>query len=132
MSDSIDRRSFLGIAAATGLSTGLAGQVARAEAVGPGAPDRPNIGAPPRPARSFLTEARDFVDVSRGKPKPFTLRGEALENARLTPRTWRLEILGDESSQIARPHRLEDGTALDLAALEELGKLHGVKYLKAM
>ena len=107
MSDSIDRRSFVKFAAATGLSTELAGRVARAEAVGPGALASLNVGAPPRQARSFLTEARDFVDVSRGKPKPFTLRGEALERARLTPRTWRLEIVGDDSSQVARPNRLE-------------------------
>src|SRR5579883_1418932 len=132
MSDSIDRRRFLEIAAASGLSTGLAGQPARAAAAGPGALDSKQGGAVPRSPRPFLTEARDFVDVSRGKPRPFTLRGEALEKARLTPRTWRLEIVGDESSQLGRPSRLEDGTALDLAGLEELGKTHGVKYLKAM
>jgi DMSO/TMAO reductase YedYZ molybdopterin-dependent catalytic subunit len=85
-----------------------------------------------RPARPFLTEAGDFVDVSRGKPKPFTLRGEALAKARLTPETWRLEVVSDGSSQVERPARLEDGTALDLAALKEMGREHGVKYLKAM
>src|SRR5262249_35470477 len=132
MRDSIDRRRFLGIAAASGLTSGLAGPSARAEAPASGALDGPNGGAEPRPARPFLTEASDFVDVSRGKPKPFPLPGEALEQARLTSQTWRLEIVGDESSQIARPSRLEDGTALDLARLEELGKTHGVKYLKAM
>jgi DMSO/TMAO reductase YedYZ molybdopterin-dependent catalytic subunit len=79
-----------------------------------------------------LTNAGDFVDVSRGKPKPYTLKGEALANARLTHETWRLEIVGDGSAQMDRPARLEDGTALDLAALKELGKAHGVKYLKAM
>ena len=40
--------------------------------------------------------------------------------------------MGDGSSQLARPSRLEDGTALDLDGLKELGKSHGVKYLKAM
>jgi len=34
--------------------------------------------------------------------------------ARLTPETWRLEVVGDDSSEVARPARLEDGTALDL------------------
>ena len=38
----------------------------------------------------------------------------------------------DESAEVARPARLEDGTALDLAALKELGKARGVRYLKAM
>jgi hypothetical protein len=68
----------------------------------------------------LLTGARDFVDVSRGNPRPHTLKGEALARARLTPRTWRLEIVSDGSSEVARPCRLEDGTAIDLAALEEL------------
>ena len=93
----------------------------------------------PRSGRSRVTAlpavsdpARDFVDVSRGNPKPHTLKGEALSQARLTAATWRLEVVGDGSSEIARPCRLEDRTALDLAALEELGKTHGVKYLKAM
>src|SRR5438105_5369087 len=132
MSDSIDRRRFLGIAAATGISTGLAGRTAGAEAAATGGLGGVDAGDAPRPARSFLTAAGDFVDVSRGNPKPFTLRGEALAKARLAPQTWRLEIVGDGSSQVARASRLEDGTALDLAGLEELGKSHGVQYLKAM
>ena len=121
MSDSIDRRRFLGVgaAAAAGFAVGQVGRAAGAD-------------APPRPSRPFLTEAGDFVDVSRGNPKPFTLKGEALAKARLTPETWRLEIVGDGSSEVARPSRLEDDTALDLAGLKELGKTHGVKYLKAM
>jgi DMSO/TMAO reductase YedYZ molybdopterin-dependent catalytic subunit len=79
-----------------------------------------------------LTEAGDFVDVSRGNPKPSTLRGEALAKARLTPETWRLEVVSDGSARVERPARIEDGTALDLAALRELGKTRGVRYLKAM
>ena len=126
MSDSIDRRRFLGVVAATGLSAGPAAWTA-ADAAGERKAD-----AGPRFSRPFLTEASDFVDVSRGKPKPFTLRGEALQKARLTPETWRLEIVGDGSSDVAQPARLEDGTALDLDALEDMGKAHGVKYLKAM
>jgi DMSO/TMAO reductase YedYZ molybdopterin-dependent catalytic subunit len=86
---------------------------------------------PPR-GRSFLTEAADFRDVSRGNPKPFTLKGQALVNARLTPETWRLEIVSDGSTEIERPRRLGDNTAIDLPALEALGKSHGVKFLKAM
>jgi DMSO/TMAO reductase YedYZ molybdopterin-dependent catalytic subunit len=118
MSDPIDRRRFLGVAAVIGLSAGRTAEAAPGDA--------------PRPSRPFLTDAGDFVNVSRGNPRPYTLRGEALAKARLTPETWRLEVVGDDSSQVARPSRLEDGTALDLAALKELGKSHGVKYLKAM
>ena len=132
MSDSIDRRHFLGIAAATGLSTGLSGPTVGAVDAASGDLDGSAASGRFSTARSFLTDAGDFVDVSRGNPKPHTLKGEALAKARLTPRTWRLEIVGDGSSEVARPCRLEDGTALDLDGLKELGKTHGVKYLKAM
>lgn len=121
----IDRRQFLGVAAVTGLTAG------RPALAASDAAELRDVSGPSTP---FLTEACAFVDVdvSRGNPKPHTLRGEALAKARLTPDTWRLEIVGDGSSQVARPARLEEGTALDLAAIRELGKVHGVKYLKAM
>jgi DMSO/TMAO reductase YedYZ molybdopterin-dependent catalytic subunit len=82
--------------------------------------------------REFLTEPSAFRDVSRGNPRPFTLEGEALRTARLTPDTWRLEIVSDGTTEVARPCRLENRTALDLATLEMLGHRHGVKFLKAM
>jgi DMSO/TMAO reductase YedYZ molybdopterin-dependent catalytic subunit len=125
MSDHIDRRHFLGVAAAAGLSTGLAGRPGTAAVA-----DR--SAHPATPSRPLLTAAGDFIDVSRGKPKPFTLRGEALAKARLTPETWRLEVVSDGSAQVERPARIEDGTALDLDALKALGEAHGVRYLKAM
>jgi DMSO/TMAO reductase YedYZ molybdopterin-dependent catalytic subunit len=83
-------------------------------------------------AKKFLTKPAEFYDVSRGNPKPYTLKGDKLVKARLTPATWRLEIVSDGSSDIAKPRKLADGTALDLAAIEKLGKKHGVKFLKAM
>jgi DMSO/TMAO reductase YedYZ molybdopterin-dependent catalytic subunit len=86
----------------------------------------------PSSARKFFTDADKFTDVSRGNPKPFTLKGEALVNARLTPESWRLEILSDGSTQVEKPKKLDDGTAIDLATIQELGKRHGVKFLKAM
>ena len=132
MSDSIDRRQFLGMAAASALAAERAGHTAEAGAIALGEVDGGRAVAGARRANPFLTGARDFVDVSRGNPMPHTLKGEALAKARLTPETWRLEIVGDGSSEVARPCRLEDGTALDLAALKELGKTHGVKFLKAM
>jgi DMSO/TMAO reductase YedYZ molybdopterin-dependent catalytic subunit len=82
--------------------------------------------------RSFLTKSAEFRDVSRGNPKPFTLKGESLAKARLTPATWRLEIVSDGSTQLEKARRLEDGSALDITAIEDLGKKHGVKFLKAM
>src|SRR5436853_6932204 len=80
----------------------------------------------------FLIKPLEFTDVSRGSPKPHTLKGDALVKARLTPETWRLEIVGDDSSRVEKPRKLDDGTALDLPALEALGRRHGVKFLKAM
>jgi DMSO/TMAO reductase YedYZ molybdopterin-dependent catalytic subunit len=132
MSDSIDRRHFFGIAATSAISTALSTRTAGAGDAGFGDLDGTDADGVSRQASSFLTEAGAFVDVSRGNPRPHTLKGEALSKARLTPRTWRLEIVGDGSSTVARPGRLEDGTALDLDGLKELGKTHGVKYLKAM
>jgi DMSO/TMAO reductase YedYZ molybdopterin-dependent catalytic subunit len=82
--------------------------------------------------QTFLTSQSDFQDVSRGNPRPWALKGAALTNARLTPETWRLEIVSDGSTKIERPRRLADNTAIDLPALEKLGRRHGVKFLKAM
>jgi DMSO/TMAO reductase YedYZ molybdopterin-dependent catalytic subunit len=82
--------------------------------------------------RKFLTNPSEFTDVSRGNPQPHRLKGEALVQARLTPETWRLEIVSDGSTQMQTPRRLDDGTAIDLAALRELGQKHGIRFLKAM
>ena len=88
--------------------------------------------AAPADPRPFLTKPEAFRDVSRGDPKPFTLKGDALIKARLTPETWRLEIVGDGSADLEKPRKLDDNTAIDLPALEALGKRSGVKFLKAM
>jgi hypothetical protein len=40
--------------------------------------------------RTFLTTPARFRDVSRGNPRPHTLKGDDLVRARLTPDTWRL------------------------------------------
>ena len=36
---------------------------------------------------NLLTDPESFRDVSRGDPKPFTLKGDDLVKARLTPET---------------------------------------------
>jgi DMSO/TMAO reductase YedYZ molybdopterin-dependent catalytic subunit len=127
-----NRRHVLGIAALAGWSSRLSGQTVEAIDPGGAALDDKAASGTPRPTAPFLTDAANFVDVSRGNPKPHTLEGEALTKARLTPQAWRLEVVGDGSSQLGRTCRIEDGTALDLDRLKELGKSHGVKYLKAM
>ncbi|MBK8036589.1 MAG: molybdopterin-dependent oxidoreductase [Verrucomicrobiaceae bacterium] len=84
--------------------------------------------------RSFLTPVDDFEDVSRGTPKPHTLTGEALLNAKLTPETWKLEISADETTNAIVTQKAQIGKAvtLDYAALLELGQKHRVRFLKAM
>jgi DMSO/TMAO reductase YedYZ molybdopterin-dependent catalytic subunit len=131
MSASTNRRQFLGSTAIAGLSAGLARQGLKAEG-SIETDSHESARASHKASGSFLTDAGEFVDVSRGNPKPFTLKGEALSKARLTPSTWRLEIVSDGSSRVARPCRLDDGSALDLASLMELGKSRGIKFLKAM
>jgi DMSO/TMAO reductase YedYZ molybdopterin-dependent catalytic subunit len=86
----------------------------------------------PADGKKYLTEPESFRDVSRGNPKPFTLKGDDLVKARLTPETWRLEIVSDGSTGVEKPRRLEDRTALDMPALEALAKKHSVRFLKAM
>ena len=88
-----------------------------------------------------LTPAGDFYTVARGNPKPHTLTGQALADARMTPETWRLEITADpfvKEPNIQLPARvknaltLANGKALDLPTLIELSKTRSVKYIKAM
>src|SRR5437764_5744385 len=86
----------------------------------------------PASNRRFLTNQADFNDVSRGDPKPHSLKGDDLVKARLTPETWRLEIVSDGSSQLEKPRRLDDKTAIDLTTLQELGRKHSIRFLKAM
>ena len=123
------RREFMRASAlaATALATGLA--------------DRAHAAAPSVPApHPLLTKAADFQDVSRGTPKPHTLTGDALVQARLTDDTWRLEITADpfvsdvvkEPASLGKQFTLDAGNALDLPALIALGKKHSVRFLKAM
>lgn len=133
----LPRRAFVGRALAASMAAAAASPK-RAIASGAGAG---GAGTPPGPApHPLLTPAGDFYDVSRGRPKPHTLTGEALVKARLTPETWRLEIVADpatvepvkEPAEVESPLTLAAGTALDLAGLIDLGRTKGVRYLKAM
>jgi DMSO/TMAO reductase YedYZ molybdopterin-dependent catalytic subunit len=119
------RRDFLRLGAA---GAALAGTATRA--------------AEPTPRlRPFITPEKDFVDVSRGNPKPHTLSPEALAEAGLTADTWRLQITADPFTEpphtkvpamLAKPRTIADGTAFDLPALMELGRRHEVHFFKAM
>jgi len=133
--DSISRRDFVrttSVLAASALAGGFSGTAQAADA-----PASSSTMPVPHP---ILTPAGKFRDVSRGDPKPHTLTGVALVQARLTPETWRLEVTPDatpdpgikDRAGISKPLTLEDGTALDLPALPDLGRKHEVKFLKAM
>lgn len=131
------RRDFVRTTSALAASA-LAGRLSRAaHAAETPTPSRFAGSNQPRP---YLTPADKFRDVSRGNPKPHTLKGNSLVQARLTPETWRLEITADrtpnpaikEQAGLSTPLTLEDGNALDLPQLLELGKKHEVKFLKAM
>src|SRR4051794_26824418 len=83
-------------------------------------------------ARTFLTTPAEFRDVSRGNPRPHTLQGDDLVRARLTPETWRLEVVSDGTTQIQTPRTMENNNALDLPQLERMGERHRQRFLKAM
>jgi DMSO/TMAO reductase YedYZ molybdopterin-dependent catalytic subunit len=138
------RRTFLqaGSMAAAGLCGGLAAAAEETKGAGAGPMATPaggDVPAPPEP-HPVLTPAGSFRDVSRGSPKPHSLTGDALTAARLTPESWRLEVVVDPFTSATVPQpassqaqfRLDDDTAIDLPRLLELGKTAGVRYLKAV
>jgi DMSO/TMAO reductase YedYZ molybdopterin-dependent catalytic subunit len=114
----LSRRRFLSVGVVAASGRGLLDRAV------PGAEP-----APKKPARPLLYTGGG---PARGKPSPHSLKGEALVKARLTPESWRLEIVADGGARLGKPRKLDDGTAIDLAALLELGKKHGVKFIKAM
>lgn len=135
----VTRRNFVRATAAFGIGALEGGGslwTRAAEINAPIAAAGPGPFTPP----PLLTPAEKFRDVSRGTPKIFTLKGEDLNQARLTPETWRLEITADtapkpdiqETAVLSKPMKVSDGTALDFAALMDLGKARGVRFLKAM
>jgi hypothetical protein len=95
--------------------------------------------APPAP-HPLITQQDDYFDLSRGTPKPHTLTGKALIQARMTPETWRCEVVADpftnhvvkEPASLTKPLTLADGNALDLPQLIQLGKEHRMYFLQVM
>jgi DMSO/TMAO reductase YedYZ molybdopterin-dependent catalytic subunit len=69
---------------------------------------------------------------ARGNPGPHTLKGEEQVKARLTPESWRLEIIADGGAKVEKPRTLDTDSAIDLPMLLEIGKKHAVKFIKAM
>lgn len=131
MPDRLTRRELMRLGAASLAMGSLAEDVGNAS-------DQKNATDVPPPGRPYLTPARKFRDVSRGNPVPHRLTGEALVRARLTPETWRLEILAQDGPEararasLEKPLTLAAGTALTWGALQALGQKHAVRFFKGM
>jgi DMSO/TMAO reductase YedYZ molybdopterin-dependent catalytic subunit len=83
---------------------------------------------------SYLTRDAKFYDVSRGEPLPHSLPEEKRLQVGLTRDTWRLEVESDADHpvRLRKPLTKAKGTALDFAALLDLGERHAVRFVKAM
>jgi len=132
----LSRRDFVRTTSVLAVSTLAGAAVSRSTAAVAGAPQS----VPPSYPHALLTPTDDYYDVSRGTPKPHSLQGEALVQARLTAEAWRLEIVADpftsesvkEPASLTQTLTLDDGTALDLPALIALGQTHKIAFLKAI
>jgi DMSO/TMAO reductase YedYZ molybdopterin-dependent catalytic subunit len=134
----ISRRRFTKQTAVLTASAFAGKTIAQAAAPNPNSITPAGLPTCPHPT---LTAANDFYTVARGNPKPHTLTGQALADARMTPNTWRLEITTDPTldppdlklaAEIEKPLTLANKSALDYPALVKLGQSHGVKFIKAM
>jgi hypothetical protein len=118
--DGVSRRAFLGAVGVSALTLDDAHNLQAAQEA-------------PTPAP--LIRSRPIIYTGsgpgRGTPPPHSLTGEDLVRARLTPESWRLEIVADGCT-VERPRTLKDGTAIDFRTILELGRTHRVKFLKAM
>lgn len=115
--DGVSRRAFLG---AVGVSTAIGFE----ETVSAQTP-------PPAPVGRARPIIYTGTGPARGTPPPHSLTGDDLVRARMTPESWRLEIVADGCT-VERPCTIKDGTAIDFRTLLRLGRTHGVKFLKAM
>jgi DMSO/TMAO reductase YedYZ molybdopterin-dependent catalytic subunit len=82
----------------------------------------------------FLTPQHEWGDVERGDPLPYTLPPERRREVGLTPETWSLEVIPDpdSDSMVDAPLSNNLGTQITFENLLELGKQHGVRYLKGV
>src|SRR5579859_1739539 len=98
--------------------------------------DRPNAlwSQPQIGVHGFLTPQHEWGDVERGNPLPYTLPPEERRRVGLERETWQLEVVADPDSNsiLEAPLSKERGTTLDFDGLLELGRTHGVRYLKGV
>src|SRR5512143_2578229 len=118
----VTRRVFLALggAAATGLTTGRA--CAQHDHVLQGVASR----------LEYLTSEKDFGNVERGNPLPWTLPESKLREIGMTRDTWKLDVVPEAGSKVGNPMSRERGNALDFAGLMKLAETRAVRYLKVM
>ena len=82
----------------------------------------------------YLTYAKEFGTVERGKPLPYTLPLEKRLEIGLERKTWKLEVIDDakSNSALSNPLTRAKGNALNFAALMKLAEKHAVRFLKIM
>src|SRR5579872_1741699 len=82
----------------------------------------------------YLTPQHLWGDVERGNPLPYTLPPDQRRAVGLERETWQLEVIADPESNsvLEAPLSKEAGTALTFEQLVELGRTHGVRYLKGV
>jgi DMSO/TMAO reductase YedYZ molybdopterin-dependent catalytic subunit len=89
--------------------------------------------AKPGYQRNFLTPVESFYEVTRSKP--YLLSEARRREVGLTPETWRLEIVPDDSPWtpvLKKVYRREDGTALTFKDLEDLFRTRPIRCIKTM
>jgi DMSO/TMAO reductase YedYZ molybdopterin-dependent catalytic subunit len=125
--DDITRRLFLGVGAA---SAALSPRQVRADSP----PASPELAKLIEKLDPYFTPAADFQDVSRGNPLPHKLAADKKKEVGLTRDTWKLEVISDpdKPATLGKQFTAKDGTALDFAALLELGKTKAVRFAKLM
>jgi DMSO/TMAO reductase YedYZ molybdopterin-dependent catalytic subunit len=124
--DDISRRLFLGGVAAT---TALTARPVRADP-----PVSAELAKAVAKLGPYFTPPAEFEDVSRGSPIPHTLPDDKKKEVGLTRDTWKLEVVSDpdKPATLGKQFTKKDGTALDFAALLDLGKTKAVRFAKVM
>lgn len=82
----------------------------------------------------YLTPVDKFIVQRRGNPVLTEIPSEKLADIGLTRETWKLEIIRDpdSNSKISNPLTVENGRAIDWAALMKLAEKNTVRYLHVL
>ncbi len=83
---------------------------------------------------TWLTKPADFLNVSRGNPKPDSFDEAKRKEVGLTRDTWKLEVIDDpeNKTRLRNAFSNEDNTAFTFDDLMKLAKKHAVRFPKVM